>query len=134
MRNKLDQPLPMGYCNVGTVLEVGPDASGFVIGERVASNGKHAEVVSIPTNLCAKVPEGVSDDAAAFTVVGAIALQGIRLVAPSLGETVVITGLGLIGLILVQLLRARGCRGGRAGFRSGQTGPGGAWISGRHKS
>ncbi|MGY6214057.1 bi-domain-containing oxidoreductase [Methylolobus aquaticus] len=110
VRNKLDQPLPMGYCNVGTVLEVGPDASGFVIGERVASNGKHAEVVSIPTNLCAKVPEGVSDDEAAFTVIGAIALQGIRLVAPTLGETVVVTGLGLIGLITVQLLRAHGCR------------------------
>ncbi|WP_201276163.1 MDR/zinc-dependent alcohol dehydrogenase-like family protein [Methylotetracoccus oryzae] len=58
VRNKLDQPLSMGYCNVGTVLEVGLDASGFVIGERVASNGKHAEVVSIPTNLYAKVPEG----------------------------------------------------------------------------
>jgi len=110
VRNKLDQPLPMGYCNVGTVQEAGAGAAGFAIGDRVASNGKHAEVVSVPVNLCAKVPDAVSDDEAAFTVLGAIALQGIRLVQPSLGESVVVTGLGLIGLVTVQLLRAHGCR------------------------
>ena len=108
--NKLDQPLPLGYCNVGTVLDIGSGVSGFAIGERVASNGKHAEAVSIPVNLCAKVPETVPDEDAAFTVLGAIALQGIRLVNPTLGETVVVTGLGLIGLMTVQLLRAQGCR------------------------
>jgi predicted dehydrogenase/threonine dehydrogenase-like Zn-dependent dehydrogenase len=108
--NKLEQPLPLGYCNVGVVLEAGPGATGFAPGDRVVSNGKHAEVVSVPVNLCAKVPDGVSDDAAAFTVLGAIALQGIRLVQPTLGETVVVTGLGLIGLVTVQLLRAHGCR------------------------
>ena len=108
--NKLDQPLPLGYCNVGTVLDVGLGVSGFAIGERVVSNGKHAEAVSVPVNLCAKVPETVSDEEAAFTVLGAIALQGIRLVNPTLGETVVVTGLGLIGLMTVQLLRAQGCR------------------------
>lgn len=110
VRNKLDQPLPMGYCNVGTVLEVGAGVTGFSVGDRVASNGKHAEVVCIPKNLCAKIPDTVSDDAAAFTVIGAIGLQGIRLVQPTLGETVVVTGLGLIGLMTVQLLRAHGCR------------------------
>ncbi len=110
VRNKLDQPLPLGYCNVGRVVQVGPSVEGFRVGDRVASNGKHAEVVSVPQNLCAKVPDAVDDESAAFTVIGAIALQGIRLVAPTLGETVVVTGLGLIGLMTVQLLRAHGCR------------------------
>jgi predicted dehydrogenase/threonine dehydrogenase-like Zn-dependent dehydrogenase len=110
VRNKLDQPLPMGYCNVGTVLEVGAEVTGFSIGDRVASNGKHAEVVCVPKNLCARIPDTVSNDAAAFAVIGAIGLQGIRLVQPTLGETVVVTGLGLIGLMTVQLLRAHGCR------------------------
>lgn len=110
VRNKLDQPLPMGYCNVGAVMEVGAGVTGFSVGDRVASNGKHAEVVCVPKNLCAKVPETVSDEAAAFTVIAAIALQGIRLAQPTIGEAVVVTGLGLIGLIAVQLLRAHGCR------------------------
>jgi predicted dehydrogenase/threonine dehydrogenase-like Zn-dependent dehydrogenase len=110
VRNKLDQPLPMGYCNVGTVVESGTGVDGFAVGDRVASNGKHAEVVAVPVNLCARIPDAVSDDEAAFTVLGAIALQGIRLVQPTLGEAVVVTGLGLIGLLTVQLLRAHGCR------------------------
>jgi len=110
VKSKLDQPLPMGYCNVGTVLEVGSGVSGFAVGDRVASNGKHAEVVCVPSNLCARIPDGVSDETAAFTVIGAVALQGIRLVQPTLGEAVVVTGLGLIGLVTVQLLRANGCR------------------------
>jgi len=108
--NKLDQPLPVGYCNVGVVDEVGDGISGFEVGDRVISNGKHAEAVTVPINLCAKVPEAVSDEEAAFTVLGAIALQGIRLVKPTLGETIVVTGLGLVGLMTVQLLRANGCR------------------------
>lgn len=110
VRNKLDQPLPMGYCNVGKVLEVGRGVTGFSVGDRVASNGKHAEIVCVPKNLCAKVPDCVSDEAAAFTVIGAIGLQGIRLIQPTLGEAVVVTGLGLIGLMTVQLLKAHGCR------------------------
>ena len=110
VQSKLDQPLAMGYCNVGTVIDVGVGVSGYSIGDRVASNGKHAEIVAVPVNLCARVPDAVSDESAAFTVVGAIALQGIRLAQPTLGETVVVTGLGLIGLIAVQLLRAQGCR------------------------
>jgi len=110
VRSKLDQPLPLGYCNVGTVLEVGSNVQGFKPGDRVVSNGSHAEVVSVPSNLCAPIPDGVSDDEAAFTVLGAIALQGVRLVGPTLGEAVVVTGLGLVGLITVQILRANGCR------------------------
>jgi predicted dehydrogenase/threonine dehydrogenase-like Zn-dependent dehydrogenase len=102
--------MPLGYCNVGRVMEVGAGVEGFAAGDRVASNGNHAEVVAVPKNLCAKVPDNVTDDEAAFTVIGAIALQGIRLVAPTLGETIVVAGLGLIGQITVQLLRANGCR------------------------
>ena len=110
VKSKLDQPLPLGYCNVGVVREVGGRVSGFKVGDRVVSNGHHAEVVAVPQNLCARVPDGVSDEAAAFTVVGAIGLEGIRLAGPSLGESFVVTGLGLIGLLTVQLLRAHGCR------------------------
>ncbi|MGH8082847.1 MAG: zinc-dependent alcohol dehydrogenase, partial [Lysobacter sp.] len=110
VRSKLDQPLALGYCNVGTVIGIGPGVTGFELGDRVASNGKHAEVVAVPVNLCAKIPDEVDDESAAFTVLSAIALQGIRLVQPTLGETVVVTGLGLIGLVTVQLLRAHGCR------------------------
>jgi threonine dehydrogenase-like Zn-dependent dehydrogenase len=108
VRSKLDQPIPLGYCNVGTVLDVGVD--GFEIGDRVVSNGSHAEMVRVPKNLCVKIPDDVSHEMAAFTVVGAIALQGIRLLAPTLGETIVVTGLGLIGQMAIQLLRAQGCR------------------------
>lgn len=110
VRSKMSQPLPLGYCNVGEVIEVGKGVEGFKVGDRVVSNGKHAEVVCVPKNLCAKIPDSVDDESAAFTVIGAIALQGIRLVQPSLGEAVVVTGLGLIGLVTVQLLRANGCR------------------------
>jgi predicted dehydrogenase len=110
VRHKLDQPLAMGYCNMGVVMEVGAGVTGFSVGDRVASNGKHAQVVAVPKHLCAKVPETVGDEAAAFTVLAAIALQGVRLAQPTLGEAVVVTGLGLIGLITVQLLRAHGCR------------------------
>jgi len=110
VRNKLDQPLPMGYCNAGVVVEVGAEVTGFSVGARIASNGKHAEMVCVPKNLCARIPDGVSDEAATFTVIGAIALQGIRLAQPTLGEAVVVVGLGLIGLVAVQLRRAHGCR------------------------
>ena len=110
VRNKLDQPMPLGYCNVGVVADTGAGVVTVSIGDRVISNGAHSQVVSVPINLCARIPDGVSDDEASFTVLGAIALQGIRLVAPTLGEAVVVTGLGLIGLLAVQLLRAAGCR------------------------
>jgi predicted dehydrogenase/threonine dehydrogenase-like Zn-dependent dehydrogenase len=110
VRNKLDQPLTLGYCNVGVVTAIGAGVSGFRIGDRVASNGKHAEIVTVPQNLCAKIPDKVSDESASFTVIGAIALQGIRLAQPTLGEAFVVTGLGLVGLMAVQLLRSHGCR------------------------
>ena len=110
VRSKLAQPLPLGYCNVGVVTEVGSGAEAFTVGDRVVSNGPHADVVKVPKNLSARIPDGVSDDAASFTVVASIGLQGIRLAAPTLGEAFVVTGAGLIGLLTVQLLRAHGCR------------------------
>lgn len=108
VKSKLDQPLPLGYCNVGKVLD-GSD-TGLEKGARVVSNGHHAEVVRVPKNLVASIPDEVDDETAAFTVLGAIAMQGIRLVNPTVGETVVVTGLGLIGLLTVQILKANGCR------------------------
>lgn len=108
--NKLGEPLPLGYCNVGNVVAVGEGVTDFKIGDRVASNGQHAEYVCVPKNLVAHIPDGVSDEEAAFTVIGSIGLQGIRLLNPTLGETVVVVGLGLIGLLSAQLLIANGCR------------------------
>ena len=110
VRSKLDGPVQLGYCNVGVVTEVGADVRGFAVGDRVVSNGPHAEWVAVPRNLCACVPEEVADDEAVFTVLGAIALQGVRLAGPTLGESFAVIGLGLIGLLAVQLLRANGCR------------------------
>ena len=107
--NKLGQPLPLGYCNVGKVVAVGKGVSEFSIGDRVASNGNHAEYVCVPKNLVTKIPDNVSDDEATFTVIGAIGLQGIRLLEPTFGETIVVVGLGLIGLITAELLKANGC-------------------------
>jgi len=108
VRSKLDQPLPLGYCNAGVILE--SDVDGFEPGDRVVSNGNHAEVVRVPKNLCVKIPNNVDDESASFTVLGAIGLQGIRLMQPTMGECFVVTGLGLIGLLCVQMLRANGCR------------------------
>ena len=109
VKNKLDQPLPLGYCNVGIVKEVGNSVSEFKVGDRVASNGAHAEYVCIPKNLVARVPDNVTNERAAFMVVGSIGLQGIRLLNPSIGETVVVVGLGLIGLITADILKSNGC-------------------------
>lgn len=109
VRSKLDTPIPLGYCQVGRVLEFG-ESSSYRVGDRVISNGPHAEQVCVPENLTARIPANVSDAQAAFTVVGAIGLQGIRLIAPTLGERIVVSGLGLIGLLAVQILRANGCQ------------------------
>lgn len=106
---RLDEPLSLGYCNVGTVLETGAGVSDFAVGDLVASNGKHAEYVCVPTNLVAKVPENVSSEEAAFTVIGSIGLQGIRLMKPTFGECIVVYGLGLLGLLAAQMLLANGC-------------------------
>lgn len=110
VRAKLDAPIPLGYCQAGVVVGTGNQAGGFAVGDRVVTNGSHAEYVRVPYTLAAKIPNSVSFEAAAFTPVAAIGLQGIRLVEPTLGETVVVFGLGLIGLLTVQLLRANGCR------------------------
>ena len=109
VRAKLDTPIPLGYCNVGRIIESDP-TSQYSAGDRIISNGPHAEMVAVSENLTAKIPDNVSNDAAAFTVVGAIGLQGIRLLQPTLGERIVVSGLGLIGLLSVQILRAHGCQ------------------------
>ncbi len=107
--NKLDEPIPLGYCNVGTVIKKGCDVSNLEIGDRVVSNGNHAEYVKVNKNLCAKIPDEVSDEEASFVILSSIGLQGIRLANPTLGETFVVCGLGLIGLLTAQLLKANGC-------------------------
>ena len=112
--DKLDQPIPLGYSCTGKAIAVGEGVTGVAVGDRVACAGakvaNHAEVNLIPRNLCVPVPGGVSNDAAAFVTVGAIALQGVRTAVPTLGETFAVIGLGLIGQIAVQLLKANGCR------------------------
>ena len=110
VKSKLAQPLLLGYCNVGVAHTVGRDVDGIKVGDRIASNGSHGSVVRVPSRLCARIPETVDDESAAFTVVASIGLQGVRLAAPTLGEAFVVIGVGLIGLLTVQLLRAQGCR------------------------
>ena len=110
VRSKLGQPIPLGYSNVGVVAEVGAGVEGFKPGDRVVSNGRHADVVRVPQNLCALIPDKVDDETAAFAILASIGLQGIRLAMPTLGESFVVIGTGLIGLLAVQMLRAHGCR------------------------
>jgi predicted dehydrogenase/threonine dehydrogenase-like Zn-dependent dehydrogenase len=114
VQTKLDTPIPLGYSAAGIVLELGEGVEGLRVGDRVACAGagyaNHAEVNFVPRNLLARMPEGVSMDAGAFATVGAIALQGVRQAGPSLGDRVAVLGLGLIGQLSVQLLRANGCR------------------------
>ncbi len=114
VKAKLDSPGPLGYSCAGIVLATGGLVPGIQPGDLVACGGggyaNHAEVVAVPRNLVVKVPEGVSADEAAFTTVGSIALQGLRLAEPLLGETFLVLGLGLLGQITVELLRANGCR------------------------
>jgi predicted dehydrogenase/threonine dehydrogenase-like Zn-dependent dehydrogenase len=107
---KLNDPIGLGYSSAGVVLAIGAGVQGLKPGDRVASNGPHANVVCVPKNLCALVPESVPFEQAAFTTLGSIALQGVRLARPGLGETVLVIGLGLIGQIAVKLLKAQGCR------------------------
>ena len=112
--NRLDVPQPLGYSSAGVVEEVGAGVAGFAPGDRVACAGagyaNHAEWVAVPENLVARVPDALALEKAAFATLGAIALQGLRVAAPTLGEVAVVIGLGLIGQIAVQLLRANGCR------------------------
>lgn len=107
VRSKLAQPIPLGYCHVGQVLDAG-DVLGFSAGDRVVSNSPHAEVVSASPAFVARIPASVSDEHAAFTPLAAVALQGLRLLDAKSGETMVVMGLGLIGQLAVRLLRARG--------------------------
>ena len=113
-RAKLDTPIPLGYSASGVVVEVGPGVEGFGVGDRVACGGagyaNHADYNCVPRNLVAHVPDGLALSQAAFATVGAIALQGVRQAAPQLGERAVVLGLGLIGQLAAQLLRANGCR------------------------
>ncbi|HJU55783.1 MAG TPA: zinc-binding dehydrogenase, partial [Pyrinomonadaceae bacterium] len=114
VRSKLGSSTALGYSAAGLVLDVGEDVREFRAGERVACAGagyaSHAEVLSVPKNLCVRLPDEVSFEAGAFGTLGAIALQGVRLAGPTLGEAVVVIGLGLLGQITVQLLKANGCR------------------------
>lgn len=111
---KLDTPIPLGYSCVGEVLEVGRNVTGISVGDRVACGGagyaNHSEINYVPRNLLVKVPEKVSDEEAAFVTVGAIALQGVRQTAPMIGERIAVIGLGLLGQLTVQLLKANGCK------------------------
>ena len=110
VKSKLDQPIPLGYSNVGIVNSISDDIKTFKKGDRVISNGPHAEEICVKKNLCALVPENVSNEEAAFTVIGSIALQGVRLSKPTIGEFFVVIGAGLIGLLTIQILRANGCK------------------------
>ena len=111
--NKLDQPMPLGYSSAGTILELGGGLEGFKVGDRVACGGGnyavHAEYALVPRNLLVKLPDSVDFDSAAFTTLGAIAMQGFRLASPQLGDRVCVIGLGLLGLMAVQIARAAGC-------------------------
>jgi len=113
VQNRLDKPVPLGYSCAGSVIEVGAGVSEFKVGDRVACAGagyaNHAEVVSVPKNLAVKIPEDVDFESASFTTVGAIALQGIRLAEVKLGEVVAVIGLGLLGQLTAQMLKAAGC-------------------------
>lgn len=106
---KLGEPMPLGYCNAGIVIDVGGNVTDFKVGDRVVSNGAHSEIVAVGKNLVAKIPDNVSFEQASFTVIASIALQGIRLFQPTLGEKVVVIGLGLIGQITMEFLKANGC-------------------------
>ncbi|MEQ9288668.1 MAG: zinc-binding alcohol dehydrogenase [Cyclobacteriaceae bacterium] len=108
VRSKLDTPFPLGYSNAGIVEE--SRSTNYRKGDRVVSNGFHAEFVSVPANLVAKIPDTVDMESASFTTIGAIALQSIRIANPTLGESVAVIGLGLVGLLAVQILKANGCR------------------------
>ncbi|MEM7082639.1 MAG: bi-domain-containing oxidoreductase [Pseudomonadota bacterium] len=110
---RLDSPSPLGYSSAGTVLAVGGLVEGIQPGDRVACGGvgyaNHAEIVAVPRNLVVKVPDSVSDEHAAFTTLGSIGLQGVRLAEPKLGETFLVLGLGILGQMCVQILKANGC-------------------------
>ena len=110
VRARLDEPLALGYSSAGIVLACGAGVQEFKPGERIASNGPHAGIVCVPRHLCARVPDSVPIEHGAFTVVGAIAMQGVRLSKAALGDTAFVIGLGLVGQLTVAILKAAGCR------------------------
>jgi polar amino acid transport system substrate-binding protein len=114
VKSRLNQIKALGYSASGTVIAVGQGVTGFQVGDRVACAGagyaSHAEFLFVPQNLCCKLPENTKFDAACYTTVGAIALQGIRQADVRLGEAVAVIGLGLVGQLTVQMLKAAGCR------------------------
>lgn len=110
VQSKLDDSIPLGYSNCGSVIAVGSGVHEFRVGDRVVSNGYHAEVVCVPKNLCVRVDPSVKSSEAVYTVLGSIALQALRTADCRLGEVVMVVGLGLVGLLCVQILRANGCR------------------------
>ncbi len=114
VRSRIDVAIPLGYSCAGVVLDVGADVQGFQRGDRVACAGaglaNHAEFVAVPRNLVARIPDGVGFEDAAFVTVGAIALQGVRIADVRVGESTVVIGLGLLGQLTAQLLKAAGCR------------------------
>ena len=110
VQSKLSQPIQMGYSNVGIVIDIGKSVTGFSVGDRVISNGPHADIVNVSKRLCARIPDNVDNETAVFVVLASIGLQGIRLAKPSLGESFVVIGVGLIGLLTIQLLRSHGCK------------------------
>lgn len=114
VRNKLDALSPLGYSAAGRVIAVGDGCEGFRVGDAVACAGagfaNHAELLWVPENLCVRIPDGVDFEHAAFATIGAIALQGVRQAEAKLGETIAVIGLGLLGQLTAQLLRASGCQ------------------------
>ncbi|MFP4511841.1 MAG: bi-domain-containing oxidoreductase [Acidimicrobiales bacterium] len=109
VRSRLARPVPLGYSSAGTVVEVGADVRGIHVGDRVAAAGPHAELASVPANLATPLPDGLELHDAAFATLASVAMQGLRLAEPSAGERFAVSGLGLVGLLAVQLLTAQGC-------------------------
>lgn len=112
--NKLEDLLPLGYSSAGEVIEVGKGVGNFQKGDLVACAGggyaNHAEYIVVPENLSVKVPDGVSLEEASFVALGSIAMQGVRQSGATVGDVAVVFGLGLVGLLTVQLLKAAGCK------------------------
>jgi len=113
-KNTIKKNYSLGYSCAGEVIEVGKNVEGFIIGDKVACGGQnyanHAEIVCVPKNLVVKVPYSVNLEEAAHTTIGAIAIQSIRRLNPTFGETVVVYGLGLLGTIITRILTAIGCK------------------------